>query len=183
MRVQVPSPAPSQFGSGTRQCFVGRFPSGQREQTVNLPSVTSMVRIHPCPPTSYAGMAELADALDSGSSVRLGHAGSSPVSRTKALKTMSFQGFFLSFRRQRNSSAGFVLQAVKRIRQFSFWVAEPSRKRGFADPARGAIRAAELRGHRKAVSSIKLLTGKSISFSPSSRYASNGCGGQLCRRA
>ena len=75
---------------------MGRFPSGQREQTVNLPSVTSMVRIHPCPPTSYAGMAELADALDSGSSVRLGHAGSSPVSRTKALKTTSFQGFFLS---------------------------------------------------------------------------------------
>ena len=80
----------------TRQSNVGRFPSGQREQTVNLPSVTSMVRIHPCPPTSYAGMAELADALDSGSSVRLGHAGSSPVSRTKALKTTSFQGFFLS---------------------------------------------------------------------------------------
>ena len=43
------------------------FPSGQREQTVNLPSPTSMVRIHPCPPSS-AGMAELADALDSGSS-------------------------------------------------------------------------------------------------------------------
>ena len=46
---------------------VGRFPSGQREQTVNLPSQTSMVRIHPCPPF-FAGMAELADALDSGSS-------------------------------------------------------------------------------------------------------------------
>ena len=46
---------------------MGRFPSGQREQTVNLPSPTSMVRIHPCPPFS-AGMAELADALDSGSS-------------------------------------------------------------------------------------------------------------------
>ena len=46
-------------------------------------------------PTTYAGMAELADALDSGSSVRLGHAGSSPVSRTKALKTQRFQGFFL----------------------------------------------------------------------------------------
>ena len=49
---------------------VGRFPSGQREQTVNLPSQTSMVRIHPRPPffLSFAGMAELADALDSGSS-------------------------------------------------------------------------------------------------------------------
>ena len=48
---------------------VGRFPSGQREQTVNLPSQTSMVRIHPRPPFSFfAGMAELADALDSGSS-------------------------------------------------------------------------------------------------------------------
>ena len=39
------------------------FPSGQREQTVNLPSQTSMVRIHPHPP---AGMAELADAHGSG---------------------------------------------------------------------------------------------------------------------
>ena len=28
---------------------MGRFPSGQREQTVNLPSQTSVVRIHPCP--------------------------------------------------------------------------------------------------------------------------------------
>ena len=46
---------------------MGGFPSGQREQTVNLPSQTSMVRIHPCPPF-FAGMAELADALDSGSS-------------------------------------------------------------------------------------------------------------------
>ena len=49
--------------------FMGRFPSGQREQTVNLPSPTSVVRIHPCPP-SHAGMAELADAHDSGSCVR-----------------------------------------------------------------------------------------------------------------
>ena len=146
---------------------MGRFPSGQREQTVNLPSVTSMVRIHPCPPTSYAGMAELADALDSGSSVRLGHAGSSPVSRTKALKTTSFQGFFLSFRRQHNSSAGFVLQTVKRIRQFSFWVAEPSRRLGSVDlRIRRAARSGRQNcaGQRKAVSSIKLLTGKIFPF-------------------
>ena len=33
---------------------MGRFPSGQREQTVNLPSQTSMVRIHPCPPKSFS---------------------------------------------------------------------------------------------------------------------------------
>ena len=44
------------------------FPSGQREQTVNLPSTTSVVRIHLPPPTELARMAELADALDSGSS-------------------------------------------------------------------------------------------------------------------
>ena len=43
------------------------FPSGQREQTVNLPSPTSVVRIHPHPHS--AGMAELADAHDSGSCV------------------------------------------------------------------------------------------------------------------
>ncbi len=41
-----------------------RFPSGQREQTVNLPSLTSMVRIHLSPP--YADVAELADAHGSG---------------------------------------------------------------------------------------------------------------------
>ena len=28
---------------------MGRFPSGQREQTVNLPRHASVVRIHPCP--------------------------------------------------------------------------------------------------------------------------------------
>ena len=33
---------------------MGRFPSGQREQTVNLPSQTSVVRIHPCPPKSFS---------------------------------------------------------------------------------------------------------------------------------
>ena len=33
---------------------MGGFPSGQREQTVNLPSQTSMVRIHPCPPKSFS---------------------------------------------------------------------------------------------------------------------------------
>ena len=45
--------------------FMEGFPSGQREQTVNLPSQTSMVRIHPHPPKP-AGMAELADAHGSG---------------------------------------------------------------------------------------------------------------------
>ncbi len=44
--------------------YMDGFPSGQREQTVNLPSVTSVVRIHPHPPN--AGMAELADAYGSG---------------------------------------------------------------------------------------------------------------------
>ena len=71
---------------------MGRFPSGQREQTVNLPSLTSVVRIHPCP-LSSAGMAELADALDSGSSEGFLHAGSSPVSRTK-IRTKIRPDFF-----------------------------------------------------------------------------------------
>ena len=65
------------------------FPSGQREQTVNLPSQTSVVRIHPHPPS--AGMAELADALDSGSSEDFLHAGSSPVSRTMASVLTAFE--------------------------------------------------------------------------------------------
>ena len=46
------------------------FPSGQRGQTVNLLAVLSVVRIHHPPPTKekYADVAELADALDLGSS-------------------------------------------------------------------------------------------------------------------
>ena len=64
------------------------FPSGQREQTVNLPSQTSMVRIHPPPP--FAEMAELADALDSGSSEHYAHAGSSPVFRTMSIQTRTY---------------------------------------------------------------------------------------------
>ena len=72
--------------------IVGRFPSGQREQTVNLPAQPTVVRIHPCPPS--AGMAELADALDSGSSERFVHAGSSPVSRIESPNEKSF-GLFL----------------------------------------------------------------------------------------
>ena len=56
--------------SRRNQFHMGRFPSGQREQTVNLPSLTSVVRIHPCPHFFSAGMAELADAHDSGSCAR-----------------------------------------------------------------------------------------------------------------
>ena len=37
-------------GSNPTVLNMGRFQSGQMEQTVNLPSVTSVVRIHPCPP-------------------------------------------------------------------------------------------------------------------------------------
>ena len=50
------SPFASSSFLSSRHCaskiliFMGRFPSGQREQTVNLPSLTSVVRIHPCPP-------------------------------------------------------------------------------------------------------------------------------------
>ncbi len=32
---------------------MGEFPSGQREQTVNLSSLTSVVRIHPLPPKRH----------------------------------------------------------------------------------------------------------------------------------
>ena len=76
------------------QLHMGRFPSGQREQTVNLPSLTSVVRIHPCP-LSSAGMAELADALDSGSSEGFLHAGSSPVSRTTQKALCESKEFFV----------------------------------------------------------------------------------------
>ena len=47
-----------------------------------------------CLGTNFAGMAELADALDSGSSEHYVHAGSSPVSRTSK-KTLRNQGFLV----------------------------------------------------------------------------------------
>ena len=45
-----------------------------------------------------ARVVELADSLDSGSSVHYARAGSSPASRTikKSLKALCFQGFFFS---------------------------------------------------------------------------------------
>ena len=54
-----------------------RFPSGQREQTVNLPAMPSKVRILPSPPF-FAGIAQLVEREPS----KLGVAGSSPVSRS-----------------------------------------------------------------------------------------------------
>ena len=68
-----------------RNVFLGRveerFPSGQREQTVNLPAMPSKVRILPSPPFLYAGIAQLVEREPS----KLGVAGSSPVSRSKLL--------------------------------------------------------------------------------------------------
>ena len=57
------------IGSSPIIGFLGEFPSGQRGQTVNLLAVLSVVRIHhPPPKKKYADVAELADALDLGSS-------------------------------------------------------------------------------------------------------------------
>ena len=58
-----------------------RYPSGQREQTVNLPAMPSKVRILPSPPNYRAGIAQLVEREPS----KLGVAGSSPVSRSKLL--------------------------------------------------------------------------------------------------
>ena len=87
---------------------VGRFPSGQREQTVNLPSQTSMVRIHPRPPFSFfAGMAELADALDSGSSesnfmqVQVLFPAPKKYNPNQIFQIRNGFGFFLTFLSQR----------------------------------------------------------------------------------
>ena len=55
-----------------------RYPSGQREQTVNLPAMPSKVRILPSPPLVVAGIAQLVERKPS----KLGVAGSSPVSRS-----------------------------------------------------------------------------------------------------
>jgi hypothetical protein len=62
-----------------------RYPSGQREQTVNLPAMPSKVRILPSPPffaaiAQFAGIAQLVEREPS----KLGVAGSSPVSRSSS---------------------------------------------------------------------------------------------------
>ena len=69
---------------------LGRFPSGQREQTVNLMAQPSEVRILPSPPyfllavvdfgmMAWAGIAQLVEHQPS----KLRVAGSSPVSRSR----------------------------------------------------------------------------------------------------
>ena len=63
---QVAGSSPITSSKYNHLLAVDGFPSGQREQTVNLPSQTSVVRIHPHPPLISAGMAELADAHGSG---------------------------------------------------------------------------------------------------------------------
>ena len=61
-----------------------RFPSGQREQTVNLSAMPSEVRILPSPPSTviilrtFAGVAQLVERQPS----KLRVAGSNPVSRS-----------------------------------------------------------------------------------------------------
>ena len=83
---------------------MGRFPSGQRGQTVNLLSTTSMVRIHLSPPflnkdegirPLYRGVEQLAARRAHNPEV----AGSSPASatRTKTIITQEKRnnGFFL----------------------------------------------------------------------------------------
>ena len=49
---QVGGSSPSTSSKSRKaQLHMGGFPSGQREQTVNLSSMTSVVRIHHLPPT------------------------------------------------------------------------------------------------------------------------------------
>ncbi len=69
------------------------FPSGQREQTVNLPAPPSMVRIHPPPPFLYRGVEQLVARRAHNPKV----VGSSPASATKkTVKTFVFTVFSLN---------------------------------------------------------------------------------------
>ena len=83
------------------------YPSGQREQTVNLPAMPSMVRIHH-PPLFFlaflfawfwawfwvfpAGVAQLVELQPS----KLNVAGSNPVARSRFIVTAALFAFFLS---------------------------------------------------------------------------------------
>ena len=77
------------------------FPSGQREQTVNLSSQTSMVRIHPHPPLLLYLRKAICGYGGIGRRVRFRsvwayvHAGSTPVIRTK--KHTSYDVCFLLY--------------------------------------------------------------------------------------
>jgi hypothetical protein len=76
---------PNQFLKNGVKGNKERFPSGQREQTVNLPAMPSKVRILPSPPffaaiAQFAGIAQLVEREPS----KLGVAGSSPVSRSNS---------------------------------------------------------------------------------------------------
>src|SRR5262249_48436107 len=66
--------------AGSNQTTKEGFPSGQREQTVNLPPLASEVRILPPPPGGgrRAGVAQLVELQPSNLDV----AGSSPVARS-----------------------------------------------------------------------------------------------------
>ena len=64
------SPIASSTLWNKREVHMGRFPSGQSEQTVNLPRQLRWFESTPVHTSFHAGMAELADAHDSGSCVR-----------------------------------------------------------------------------------------------------------------
>src|SRR5262245_37350021 len=78
-----PLPAPAAPGPGPAPVPLEGCPSGQREQTVNLPAMPSKVRILPPPPILLSG-----SGLSGNSSVverqpsKLRVAGSNPVSRS-----------------------------------------------------------------------------------------------------
>ncbi len=102
-----------------RELNMGRFPSGQREQTVNLPLLASVVRIHPCP--HLAGMAELADAHDSGSCVRTYL---QVQVLFPALRALDFQGLcpFVPLPYRYRTATRFLAPA--RGTFFSFWLTD-----------------------------------------------------------
>ncbi len=99
---------------------MGRFPSGQREQTVNLPLLASVVRIHPCPPSS-AGMAELADAHDSGSCVRTYL---QVQVLFPALRALDFQGLcpFVPLPYRYRTATGFLAPAWEPFFRFGYQI-------------------------------------------------------------
>ena len=101
----MPPDLNTRAGKNSRFRHTLRFFREVAENTLDNPRVKCYIKqalIH----KDHARVVELADSLDSGSSVHSGRAGSSPASRTKTPGSFGFRGFLLSprFGKRRKST-------------------------------------------------------------------------------
>ena len=93
---QIPPDLNTRSGKNSRFRHTLRFFLAVAENTLDNPHAKCYIK-QALNDKAYARVVELADSLDSGSSVHSGRAGSSPASRTKVLKLKGFSLEFFSF--------------------------------------------------------------------------------------